>query len=417
MRIKLQLKQKQELAMTQELRQSIEILSYSTDQLEDFLKKQEETNPAIKFTPRYPSRVNEFEEFTYKSPGLKYYLLDQVPGFRLGLYEEQITRLLIEMVDPSGYITEQTIEEMTFIDNQTLDKCLGVIQQMEPTGVGARDLSECLAIQARALNVDEIGLDIIANRLENLTKDPRILAEYYQVPVSQIIGYFETIKSMNPRPGGSFLYDDTDNAYIIPDVFVKKTPTGYSLEYNDDYSPRLEVDQSYLALEDASLDAEVLSYVKNSIRDVKALIDGLNHRRATILKISTAIVNRQGPYILEGGDMTPMTMEDIARDTGLHESTVSRSVNGKYMDCPRGICELRSFFTSAIESKGASQSSTTVKDKIDDLVQAEDKKKPLSDQKIADILNGQGIDISRRTVAKYRDSLKIPSSRDRKEFY
>jgi RNA polymerase sigma-54 factor len=293
------------------------------------------------------------------------------------------------------------------------------IQQLEPVGVGARDLSECLRIQLRQLPADtpgrREGLELVGEYIDVLAaRDYNQLMRLMRIEREELQQAIGLIQTLHPRPGS--LVSSGDAQYVIPDVFVRRNNGVWQVELNPDAFPRLRVNSHYASLirrADNSTDNNTL---KTHLQEARWFIKSLKSRSETLLKVATCIVQRQQGFLEHGEEaMKPMVLHDVAEAVGMHESTISRVTTNKYMHTPRGIYELKYFFSSHVFMKsGAECSSTAIRALLKKLIGAENPKRPLSDSKIATILSDQGINVARRTVAKYRESMAIPSSTDRK---
>jgi RNA polymerase sigma-54 factor len=294
------------------------------------------------------------------------------------------------------------------------------IQSFEPAGVCAADLRECLLIQLEQLSVLTPGIekvvkrhleDLAANRLTNIAK-----ATGLHVREIQRIG--DIIKALEPKPGRQFS-SSAETKYIVPDVTLEKIDGEYVVAVNENNTPRLSISHYYRRiLQESDKESQISKFLSGRLNSALWLIKSIEQRRQTIYNVVSAIVARQMDFFEYGPKhLKTLTLRQIADEVGIHESTVSRSVNGKYLQSPRGVFEIKFFFTSGVSAGGGeSIASGSIKTFIRELIDAEDPLSPLSDQAIADALSERGIDISRRTVAKYRDEMHMPSSSRRKRF-
>jgi len=348
-------------------------------------------------------------------------LLEQVRMSELSEEQRPIAELIIGNIDDYGYL-KSSVEELAFSANIGAEKVLEVlktIQTFHPPGVGARDLRECLLLQLqrdrreKSLEyriVDEFFDALGKRRLPEIARGTGEGVEDVQKSVARI-GLLE------PRPGRAFLPDN--DQYILPEVFVSKVGDEYVVTTNNEQIPHLRISNTYkdlMAQSDSS--AEVREYIREKIRAGKFLIKSLHQRQQTILNIAREIVKRQREFMDNGvAFLKPMTMVQVAEVVGVHETTVSRAVSGKYMQTPQGIFEMKYFFTSGIQTAtGEGMSNTSVKDMIAEIFRKEDPGKPLSDQEVVRMLSEKGIVIARRTVAKYRSELNILPSNLRKVY-
>jgi RNA polymerase sigma-54 factor len=337
-------------------------------------------------------------------------------------YEEKIADLLMSYIDDDGYIKtpldQIAAEEKLPIED--LEDTLSLIHEFDPAGVGARDLKECLLIQAKHLEEDTKDLvDLINNHLKDLEKkNYDAIAKAMGRELEEIVEMCKIIYSMDPKPGRAYVTNETQ--YVTPDVYVYKVGDDYVVSLNEDGLPRLKISNFYKnVLKGGKSEDKTQDYIQEKLRSAVWLIKSIHQRQRTIYKVAESIVKHQREFFEKGAaHLKPMILRDIANDIGMHESTVSRVTTSKYVHTPQGIYELKYFFNSGISSSdGDALASESVKLKIKDLVGKEDTKNPLSDQKIVELLKVEGIQIARRTVAKYRDMLKILPSSQRKKFF
>ncbi|HNA21716.1 MAG TPA: RNA polymerase factor sigma-54 [Agitococcus sp.] len=356
------------------------------------------------------------------------HLLWQVNLTPFTITDRTIAVCIIDSLDENGYLhndLEDILEAAQNIlpnEDIELDEIVAVlhlIQQFEPSGVAARNLQECLTIQLKQLPEDTLHRDnallIVNEHLDLLAaQDQQGLLKRTKFSESQLRAAVGLIQTLNPYPGGKIGQDE--NSYIIPDVVVSKQKNRWRVELNPDTAPKLRINTSYASLirrADSSADN---TYLKNHLQEARWFLKSLQSRHETLLKVATCIVEHQRAFLEQGPEaMKALVLRDIAEEVELHESTVSRVTSQKYMLTPRGLFELKYFFSSHVgTSSGGECSSTAIRAMIKKLVSQEDPRKPLSDNKIADLLQEQGIEVARRTIAKYRESLNIPSSSDRK---
>ncbi len=380
--------------------------------------------------PREASHGNEeimnYENVIKATQTLHDHLYWQVKMVGFSREEELMADALISYIDDDGYLKTplaQIAEEEKF-SLEELEDTLSLIHEFDPAGVGARSLKECLLIQAKHLEEDTHDLvQLINNHLKDLEKkNYEAIARALNKPMEEVVEMSKIIYSMDPKPGRAYAGNDTH--YVTPDVYVYKVGDDYSVSLNEDGLPRLRISNFYKNMIKGGTkptgDAVTADYISEKVKSAVWLIKSIHQRQRTIFKVADSIVKHQKDFFDKGaGFLKPMILRDIANDIGMHESTVSRVTTAKYMHSPQGIYELKYFFNSGISSSdgGDTLASESVKLKIKDLVAKEDPKKPLSDQKIVDILDKDGIDIARRTVAKYRELLKILPSSQRKKFF
>ncbi len=375
-----------------------------------------------------PTRVSaedeEKRQFMFDSlvagTSLQELLIEQVRESALPEELRPIAEMLIGNIDDYGYL-KATVEELSASTNLPADKILEVlkvIQSFDPPGVGARDLRECLLLQLeRSGQQNTLEYRIVAEFMEALGKRriPEIARGTGQ-DVDDVQDALERIARLEPRPGRAFLPDN--DQYILPEVFVRRDDGEYVVTTNNEQIPHLRISNTYKDLmAQGENSSEVRNYIREKIRAGKFLIKSLHQRQQTILNIAKEIVARQREFMEKGVScLKPLTMVQVAQVVGVHETTVSRAVSGKYMQTPQGIFEMKYFFTAGIQTAAGDVSNTTVKDMIADIFKQEDTTKPLSDQEVVRMLKEKDIVIARRTVAKYRTELNILPSNLRKVY-
>ncbi|MBT8100355.1 MAG: RNA polymerase factor sigma-54 [Gammaproteobacteria bacterium] len=334
-----------------------------------------------------------------------------------------IGEALIDSINDDGYLGVELAEVATYIDEETdvseaeLKETLEKIQKLDPIGVGARSISECVILQLQQLDSTTPGLqlaitiagdhlDLVAN------KDYGELRRSLRVSEEDLHDALALVRSCNPKPG--LAVSPAAAEYVIPDVFVRKVDQRWVVEISPTGVPRLSVNQQYARLLRGSGDHAVL---RTQLQEARWLIRSLEIRNETLMKVATCIVARQTDFLEQGDEaMKPMVLRDVAEEIGMHESTISRVTTNKYMHTPRGVFEFKYFFSSHLSSaNGEDQSSTSVRAKIRKMIGAENPSKPLSDSKIANLLREEGISVARRTVAKYREAMNIAASSERRQ--
>jgi len=442
-----QLKLTQQLIMTPQLQMAIKLLQLSRLELMDTIQTELEENPALEEVPEStsaeqsadqteaattessevkevtiedkiqedidwsnyldeyntPGRVNyesedrdtpRFESFIASHESLNDHLLWQFLMTKPEQEEERIVSLLIGNLNKDGYL-DASVEEIAHTSGsppEKIEEILSIIQTFDPIGVGARDLSECLLIQAKFLGLDDtIVIDIITNHLSDL--------------------------ELEPKPGRQF--SDETPQYINPDIYVYKLENEFVIMLNDDGMPKLRVNSFYKSSisRGKNISGEAEDYIHDKMRSAAWLIKSIHQRQKTIYRVMESILAFQREFFDKGiAYLKPMVLRDVAQDIQMHESTISRVTTNKYAFTPQGIFELKYFFNSSIRrSQGGSIASASVQDKIRQIIAGEDQKKPYSDDKIAQILKEDHINIARRTVAKYREMLKVLPSNKRKQ--
>lgn len=348
-------------------------------------------------------------------------LLEQVRDSALPTADVPIAEVVIGNIDDYGYV-KASIEEIAAIANVSGEKILEllkVIQTFEPAGVGARDLRECLMIQLeREKQTESLEYEIVRDYMDALGKRriPEI-ARGTGATVEEVQESLASIARLEPRPGRAFL--SNVDQFVLPEVFVKRSAGDFVVTTNNEHIPHLRISNVYKDLmAQGENSAEVKNYIREKIRAGKFLIKSLHQRQSTIGNIAREIVKRQREFMEKGvAHLKPLTMVQVAEVVGVHETTVSRAVSGKYMETPQGVFEMKYFFTAGLQTDtGANVSNTSVKDMISEIFKAEDPSKPLSDQEVVKMLKDKGIVIARRTVAKYRMELNILPSNLRKVY-
>ncbi|WP_435234918.1 RNA polymerase factor sigma-54 [Psychromonas sp. PT13] len=475
----LQLKMGQQLAMTPQLQQAIKLLQLSTLDLQQEIQNALDENPLLEqddktsseeahkeqdssqidtseaitkqeFSDDLPAETDweesyspvpttsvasggasyEGEDTVYQgesSNTLQDHLLWQMELTPFSETDQLIATSIIDSIDESGYLTstcESILESLSVdIEDLELDEIQVVlkrIQHFDPIGVAARSTQECLQIQLQHLAPDtewlaeaqmvlECHMDLLANR------DYRTLARKTKLKEAQLAEVMRLIQSLEPRPGNQI--EESHAQYIVPDVYVKKIAGQWRVSLNPDCDPNLSVNTQYANLCKGNISKSDSQFIKGHLQEAKWFIKSLESRNETLLKVSNCIVQQQQAFFEYGDEaMKPMVLNDVAFAVDMHESTISRVTTQKFMHTPRGIYELKFFFSSHVATEsGGECSSTAIRALIKKLVSAELTTKPLSDNKISKLLEEQGIKVARRTIAKYRESLGIPPSNQRKQ--
>ena len=367
------------------------------------------------------------EQVHQVTQSLKDHLLWQLNLTNLNARDLSIAEMLTYSLDDNGLLTQnlsEIFEELDENNNEYESEILTVLtrlQQFDPPGVYARDLKECLLIQLNQLSQDTPFLKqakiLVLQFLEDIGKlNTDRLLKKTQLSLDELRGAISLVRSMNPYPGEFLQENDTE--YITPDAYVIKTSDKWRAIINDDHNPRLRINETYKNLIRQSDNSKENQYLKDSLTEAKWFIKSLESRNETLLKVVNCIIELQEDFFEHGPvSMKPMILSDISEKLDLHESTISRVTTSKYLATPRGIYELKYFFSSHVATAtGGECSSTAVSAILKELINAEVPHKPLSDNKLTELLKEQGINIARRTVAKYREGLGIPSSSDRKRF-
>lgn len=352
---------------------------------------------------------------------LQEHLIDQIATAGFDARERGIAEVLIGSIDDDGYLhldLDGIIGVTPEFPEELFERIITVIQEFDPIGVCARSLQECLLIQlCHQGRGDSLEAQLVRNHLDHLANHRyEQIAAAMRLPLDKITELSESIADLDPKPGRNFTADRTE--YVISEITVEKCDGQWVVTQNKSPYPRLFISQKYLQLlKDKTTAAETRKYIREKIAKSKFFIRSIDQRQDTIYRIATEIVRVQEAFLEQGiSGLKPLTMKQIADVLDVHETTVSRACNGKYMSTPRGTFEFRYFFTTGVtQADGSVISNASIKSALAEIVCTEDKKKPLSDQKIGDALSKQGIDIARRTVAKYREQLKILPARLRRQ--
>jgi len=362
------------------------------------------------------------EQTLTKTPGLTDHLTWQLRMSRMDEVEEAIAMVVIHNLDDYGYLKDVTVEEIGEQVEEPPEKVEAVlkrVQEFDPVGVAARDLRECLLLQAAVhYPQDEDLSTVIRDHLSNLErKNYQAIVREIKQPLEEVIEIAKIVASMEPRPGR--MYTGQDTHYVSPDIHVLKVGDEYITVLNEDGLPKLKVSDYYRRSLAGSGNKDTKEYINEKLRSAVWIIRSIHQRQRTILKVTESIVKFQREFLDKGiAYLKPLILRDVADDIGMHESTVSRVTTNKYVHTPQGLFELKYFFNSGIRRYGEDDiASEAVKDKIKHIVSAENTRKPYSDQQIVRILAEQDIHIARRTVAKYREMLGILPSSKRKSLF
>ncbi|WP_346935118.1 RNA polymerase factor sigma-54 [Clostridium sp.] len=452
----LRLSQEQKLIMTMEMQQSIKLLQMSSYELLQHIDKELQENVVLEVennleTPKDEIVDNELREYRelirdmamdnyndrsyYKNeendlvspfnfisskPTIKDYLREQVMHSNLDRRDEYICRYIVDNIDHRGYLDEKVtdglIEELS-ISKDAAIRCIDIVQGLEPPGICARSLSECLIIQLRRKNImNSYVEEIINNYLYELSKGKyQLIGKKLGVTAKMVQGYEDIIKKLEPKPTRGF-FTGEEIGYLIPDVYIKKVSEEYVVLMNDSLLPNLIINNTYKEVINSSNDSVAIDYVKDKISSAMFLIKSIQNRKNTLCRVMEEIVKNQREYLDKGNNyIKPMAIKYIANSLNMHESTVGRAIRDKYVALHTGeIKRIKDLFTNSVNVLSQGISCVSVKDMIKNTIESEDKSKPLSDSAICKIVNEKGIDISRRTVAKYREELGIKASSQRK---
>jgi RNA polymerase sigma-54 factor len=386
---------------------------------ESYIEDYSSSAPVASFRPD-SDELPSYEATLTRTESLSEHLMWQLKMTELNESQMEIGAMIIGNIDPSGYLKEPPLEDISAeagVGIEVAEEVLMRIQTFDPVGVGARSLAECLLIQAMHFGQDDdLVIKIIKSHLPNLErKNYQAIARDLKQPVEEVYEAAKVIMEFDPRPGRQ--YSSEDPHYITPDVYIHKVGDRYFVVPNDDGLPKLKISSFYRAA--LSNKGNAKDYIQDKLRSAQWLIRSIQQRQRTIIKVSESILKFQRDFFDKGiAHLRPLILRDVAEDIGMHESTISRVTTNKYVHTPQGIFELKFFFNSGItRTDGDDLASQAVKSKIKQIIGGEDARKPMSDQKIAQILKEGGIEIARRTVAKYREQMGILSSSKRKQLF
>lgn len=432
--------QVQKLIMTPELRQAITVLQYSATELMDYLHQEIIDNPIFEMNEKEFEKYDVFYNSYFKGKKINYnfddnwsiwdtipmpertledFLLEQARFLDLNKEVYEIFKYLVGCLDDSGYLTIslEEIAEQLKVSVCKVEEALVILHSLEPVGVGSRSLQENLMIQLTRLeSVDTLAVEVVKNYLKELGERKfNKIAQQLKISVHEVQQIFDFIKTLKPKPTMNF-NNSNNPKYIIPDVIIQLNEGEVVVMINDKITPKLRINSQYHQYFQNQNGDETSKYLNEKLISAKWLIKSIEQRKNTIYKVTKAIFKHQSTFFMDHR-LKPLTLKEIAKEVGVHESTVSRAINQKYAQTPAGTFELKYFFTTGITTAdGTDISAENVKREIIQLIEQENKHKPLSDQKLTDILNKKGINISRRTVAKYRDELGILPSSSRRRY-
>ena len=474
----LTIEQAQKLVMTPELIQAIQILQFNTQELDSYVQEQLLVNPVLEsstseqtdnrhddgnageFSEEHrdqkdsitskddefdwkeyikerqyddisyghwedkngEEKENTYEQYVSSDVTLPEYLMFQLQFASSKKGCRKVGKYIIESLDENGYMTctVSEIAEATGAPEEKVREVLDMIHTFDPMGVGAADLRECLIIQLRQLGqLTDTFEEIVNCHLEDLANNRLgVIARDMGISPKDVQRMSDIIRTLEPKPGRQFA-SQMDTKYIVPDVIVEIVDDDYVVTINDNSTPHLMVSSYYQKLlHEADKDDKLSKYLSDRVNSALWLIKSIEQRKQTIYNVVTAVVKYQKEFFDKGSKyLKTLTLKDIAEEVGIHESTVSRSINGKYLQCPRGVFEIKYFFSAGVSGvSGEGISSNSIKEFIKEIVDNEDQSSPYSDQDMVELLREKGINISRRTVAKYRDELHILSSSKRRRY-
>lgn len=437
----MQLQQKMEtkLALAPQLKQSLSILKFSMHELENYIRDEANANPLIEINEQHDSdvliemaRLHQGEIYSYtntedesfdplalvasKEESIELYLMEQLAMQKhLERVEKEVILYYIRSLNGDGYL-ECDVEEVADYFDLPISQCedlLEIFQSFDPVGIGARNLPECLVLQLkRKRDAPKLSISLVQNHLEDLA-DQRFdyLAQQFNTSKEEVLSVLSYIQTLNPHPLIDTQTEKTE--YIVPDLIVDEFNGEYIIQINDRYLPKVSINKEYEELLRAN--QETHDYLKTKLSDALLLMKGIEQRHETLYKVTKVILDKQKQFLQSGKKaLQPLRLKDVAEIVELHESTISRAISDKYIQTPQGIFPLKALFMRGVKTdSGTVESAITIKGKIKSIIESENVKKPYSDQKIAELLLIEGIQIARRTVAKYREELGILQSTKR----
>ena len=460
--MELSMSMKQTQTLSPQMMQSMEILQMGSQELLEYIQDQVQENPVLEMEEKYgkgddtavlqrklewlestdaqnryyhqqdteddeKDPISNYGTVDEREENLYLYVLSQLEVMDLEPELLPVGRFLVESLNQNGWLDEsvEDLAEELGKPVEEVEKALAAVQSLEPAGVGARNLSECLVLQLQRRHEDsELAIRIARDYLDPLSKSRYgLIAKSLGVCQEEVRTACDLIRTLNPRPGGGFAARE-NLVYINPDLFVVNFPDHFELLTNDYFFPDLNISGYYCRMLKSTEDNEVKDYLMGKVRQAKWVVHSIEQRRSTLLRCAECILELQAEFFRRGpGHLKPMCLADIAQKVGVHESTVSRTVRDKYLQCASGVYPLSYFFSRSLGAPAArpgteenTSSPDFAKALLKKLIGGEDKHKPLSDQKLCERMAREGCELSRRTVAKYRDELGIPSTTGRKQY-
>ena len=460
--MELSMSMKQTQTLSPQMMQSMEILQMGSQELLEYIQDQVQENPVLEMEEKYgkgddtavlqrklewlestdaqnryyhqqdteddeKDPISNYGTVDEREENLYLYVLSQLEVMDLEPELLPVGRFLVESLNQNGWLDEsvEDLAEELGKPVEEVEKALAAVQSLEPAGVGARNLSECLVLQLQRRHEDsELAIRIARDYLDPLSKSRYgLIAKSLGVCQEEVRTACDLIRTLNPRPGGGFAARE-NLVYINPDLFVVNFPDHFELLTNDYFFPDLNISGYYCRMLKSTEDNEVKDYLMGKVRQAKWVVHSIEQRRSTLLQCAQHILELQEDFFRRGpGHLRPMSLADVAQRVGVHESTVSRTVRDKYLQCASGVYPLSYFFSRSLGAPAArpgteenTSSPDFAKALLKKLIGGEDKHKPLSDQKLCERMAREGCELSRRTVAKYRDELGIPSTTGRKQY-
>ena len=452
MEFDLRMTQEQKLIMTQQMQMSVKILQMTNMEMQSYITKEIEENPILETEKKskdkkddidykelikyldddfnysnknyYVNNEEEVSPFTFISAkkSLKEYLIEQVIDLNLSEYLKYLCMYIVEDIDSRGYLytNKNILAEELNVEISTVEEALKVIHSLDPPGIGGINLIECLKIQLNRKQITDKEIYLIVENYLQLMADNKyaVIAKELNISIQEAQRYGDIIKTLEPKPSRGF-YTGEETNYISPEAHIKKINDEYFVIMNNDEIPKLNINKTYKNIIYNDEDEKTVKYVKDKINSALFLIKSINQRESTIFRILTKLVEVQRDYFDMGEKyLKPLTLKELAEMLQIHESTVSRAIRDKYVYTDKGTIKIKDLFITGIAQNNYDDNVSTliIKKEIKNIVESEDSKKPYSDQKICDLLKEKNFNISRRTVAKYREELEIKSSSKRKRY-
>lgn len=453
MELSLQLRQKQVLSQKQQ--QSVEILQMNALALSEYAKELAEENPLLEWSEEEAPAENQKEKLLQKlewlqesdeqnrglyrmeqereeqeqkeslfgrkeGQSLREYLLFQINILKISEGNKKVLRFLAESTAESGYLEPDAMEcliERYQLKESTAARILAEFQALDPPGVGARNLRECLVLQLKQKNASTIAVKIAENYLEELAKNRlSYIAKQMKISMETLAEVLEELRACQPKPGSGFAGEEAVE-YIIPDLLVEKKGGELTVTVNGTMLPHLHISPSYVKPLREGADEATEEYISHKLKQAEWVLQCIARRESTLQQVAEYIVKRQKEFFLSPhGQLAPLRMADVAEGLGIHESTVSRAVKGKYLQCERGAFPIHAFFSKAVAKTEEVVSAENIKERLRVILAEENKQKPFSDRELTEFLAAEGFQISRRTVAKYREAMGIAGASGRKRY-
>lgn len=451
----LSLRMQQKQILSQRMQQSVEILQMNAVTLSEYIREFAEENPLVEWNEEkepvqeestkllqklewleeadeqnrsfyrmeheQEQREYEINAFGKKEEqSLREFLLFQINTQKIPVGHKAVLRFLAESTDESGYLEQDAIEMMMEkypMKEATAARILAQFQGLEPAGVGARNLQECILIQLKQKNASALSIKLVRNYLDELAKNRfSHIAKAEKVSMAQIMRALQEIRSCQPKPGSGFA-GECRVEYVVPDVLVERRGGEFIVTTNTTVMPRLHINHSYVRLLREKADEQTEEYITEQLKCAEWALQCIMRRESTLQQVVEAIVEKQKKFFLEPqGELVPLRLVDVAEQLNIHESTVSRAVKEKYLQCERGVFPLSAFFSKAIAQAEENVSADNIKNRLRAIIDAEEKSKPLSDRELTEKLAAEGVRICRRTITKYREAMGIAGASGRKRY-